>query len=248
MQRKVEERRNDLRNTTILEAILVVIIVLLCVVYVKNIEFIDTEDILKAKIDRLNLENRRLQEENSGLKKKARRLEKEVESLKRKLERHRPLFPGDSSEDEDLEAKIEQLESTISQLRDKVKDLKAKLDENKNPGDGRGGIDLPSCLLMPNGRRESFADVSKKGGLIELVLTGSASKRKRVLSIPGASQLLNQGPVSLSKFEEFASLVYRHGAESTPPCRYFIKLDQDEWLGSELKILERFFYKWQVER
>ena len=49
MNSKVEERKNDLRNTTVLEVMTAVIIILLYVVYIKDTEKKDLEKITLSR-------------------------------------------------------------------------------------------------------------------------------------------------------------------------------------------------------
>ena len=60
MNSKVEERKNDLRNTTVLEVILAVIIILLCVVYIKDTEKKDLEKNYLEQVEFLKSENESL--------------------------------------------------------------------------------------------------------------------------------------------------------------------------------------------
>ena len=78
MHSKVEERKNDLRNTTVLEVILAVIIILLCVVYMKDVDIKTLEKSKEAQILELTNENKVLIEKNRALKKENRQLKKEV--------------------------------------------------------------------------------------------------------------------------------------------------------------------------
>lgn len=220
MQSKAEERKNDLRNTTVLEVILAIIIILLCVVYIKDINLKGTDaenEELKIKIEELIAENFRLSDENRGLKKEIREFKNEINRLKRKIKRLTPLRPGQTAEEE-IETKAE--DST----------------------DSGGGVDKPSCLFEGE-ERAFFADVNEKEGLIEFVQTGSIVNRTKVLRIPGAKELFTQGPITFDRFELIARDIFAHGQESKPSCVYFIKINPDQWHGSKLKIFERYFYK-----
>ena len=65
---KAEERQTDLRNTSIMEVILAVIIVLLLVVYTKDVEIGNLKEDYERTIADLQKENRTLQDENKRLK------------------------------------------------------------------------------------------------------------------------------------------------------------------------------------
>lgn len=227
MHSKAEERKNDLRNTTVLEVILAVIIILLCVVYIKdtthkNVQIRNKAEIekLKDKIEELVAENFKLSDEIRGLKKDKRELEDEISRLERKIKRLTPIRPGQIALPPEEEPEPE---------------------TEKNEGQG-GGVDKPSCLFEGE-ERAFFADVNKKEEFIEFVQTGSSVNQIKVLRIPGAAELFTQGPVTFDQFEAAARVIFEHGQKSTPSCVYFIRLDPNQWHGRDLKIFERYFYK-----
>ena len=233
MNSKVEERKNDLRNTTVLEVILAVIIILLCVVYIKDTEKKDLEKNYLEQVEFLKSENESLLKNIRELQKQNRELADEVERLNRKIKRYTPKRPGDKSALEQAEDKIQELEIELKKLKSKLKP------EQKT---GKGGIDKPSCLIE-NGKIEFFADIEKQGSLFQFFLTGSGKNQSKVMNVPGAPELLSKGPITIDEIQKFGKLVFQYGQNSTPSCVYFVKLDPNKWSGGELKKLERYFYK-----
>ena len=254
MYSKVRERKNDLINTTVLEVILAVIIILLCVVYIKDIEQKDMEKNYLERIAELQNQNDELEKTVRDLRRENKGLKDEIKRLNRKIERLTPRNPGEKhniekyeAEIETLEIKIKTLEAKIATLETKIAALEAELKtlrDKKKPvkSKARGGIDKPSCLIE-DGKIEFFAEVTKEDGLFQFTATCSSANQLKVKNLPGAAGLLTNKAITLETLQNQARLLFRHGQESTPPCVYFVKLNPDVWLGSELKILERFFYK-----
>ena len=233
MQAKVEERKNDLRNTTVLEVILAVIIILLCVVYIKDTEKKSIEKNYIERLFELQSENSVLKNEIRNLREENRELKKEVERLERKIKRYRPRNPGEATALEKAEKEIKDLEMKIQQLNSQLK---------PNNVTGKGGVDKPSCLIE-DGKIEYFADIIKKQQAFQFLPTGSTSNQKQVLGVPGASSLFEKDTISLEELQKFGKRIFTHGQNSSPSCVYFVRLNPNKWSGGELKILERYFYK-----
>ena len=233
MQTKVEERKNDLRNTTVLEVILAVIIILLCVVYIKDTEKKTIEENYIEQLSKLQSENSVLKDKNKNLREENKILKNEVERLERKLKRYRPRSPGEASALEKAEKEIKDLERKIQQLNNQLNPENLK---------GKGGVDKPSCLIE-NGKIEYFADIVKKQQSFQFLPTGTINNQKQVLSVPGASLLFAKDAISLEELQKFGKRIFTHGQNSSPSCVYYVKLDPNKWSGGELKILERYFYK-----
>ena len=233
MQAKVEERKNDLRNTTVLEVILAVIIILLCVVYIKDTEKKTMEKNYIERISELQSENSILREDNKKLLKENKKLKVEIERLERKIKRYRPRSPGEASALEKAEKEIKDLENRLQQLNSKL---------NPKNSRGKGGVDKPSCLIE-NGKIEYFAEIIKKQQSFQFLPIGTKNNRNQVSGIPGAKELFAKDAVTLEELQKFGKRVFTHGQNSSPSCVYFVRLDPNKWSGGELKILERYFYK-----
>ena len=233
MHTKVEERKNDLRNTTVLEVILAVIIILLCVVYIKDTEKKTMEKNYIERLSELQSENSVLKKEIKNLREENKKLKDDVERLERKIKRYRPRSPGEASALEKAEKEITDLEVKLQQLNSKLNPKNLK---------GKGGVDKPSCLTE-DGKIEYFADIIKKQQSFHFLPTGTTSNRKQALGIPGASGLFAKDTISLEELQKFGKRIFTHGQNSSPSCVYFVRLDPNKWSGGELKILERYFYK-----
>ena len=243
METKVEERKNDLRNTTVLEVILAVIIILLCVVYIKDTENKTMEKNFNERITQLQAENETLKSNIRDLKKENRELKDEVERLNRKLDRYKPRKPGEEKLLENAELYIEELEKEIKKLNQNTSELEDKLKKLKPKNEkGKGGIDKPSCLIE-RGKIEYFANIIKRGNKFKFLPTGSSLNKMKVSSVPGASKLFAKEGISIEELQKFGKLAFTYGQNSTPSCVYYVKLDPNKWSGGELKKLERYFYK-----
>ena len=233
MHAKVEERKNDLRNTTVLEVILAVIIILLCVVYTKQIEIKTLEKNHAQQILDLQSENAKLYAEVRNLKRENNKLKDEIKRLERKIKRYKPKSPGEASA-------LEKAEQEIKTLQEKLDKLNNQLDPSQR--EGKGGVDKPSCLIE-NGKIGYFANIVKKGNEFKFSLTGSTTNKIKVMTVPGARELFAKGQITLSELQQFGKLAFDHGRETSTPCVYFVKLDPNNWSGGEIKKLERYFYK-----
>lgn len=240
MYSKVEERQNDLRNTTVLEVILAVIIILLCVVYIKDTEIKDMEKNYIQKIEKLQEQNKMLLEERRELRKDNRKLRSEIERLERKIKRLTAKKPGATRYDA-YEDEITELEAEIKRLKAENEILRATKKSVVKPG-GRGGKDKPSCL-KDSGKIAYFASIKRRGKMYEFLPTGNAINQSKALSIPGAAALLTQGPLNITTYKKLAGRIFEYGQNSNPSCVYYVKLDPNDWTGGEIKTVERYFYK-----
>lgn len=126
MLAKNEERKHDLRNTTVMEVIIAIIIVLLCVILFKdnNIkDFIKNEDLLNQQVKDLKEENQKLRSEVLELKNILRDKNAEIELLQNRLERRNPKKPGEPDEDENKDEIIYNLEKENILLKNKITEL-----------------------------------------------------------------------------------------------------------------------------
>jgi hypothetical protein len=134
MINKVEERKSDLRNTTVMEVILAVIIVLLCFIYLKDQDLFAIKDsvaILENKISEQSQKIKILEIENTELKKENRRLEKELSDAKTRIKQLKLMISSHPDGDaknrlDDLTTKVNELKSEIEKLRKENKNLKQK--------------------------------------------------------------------------------------------------------------------------
>ena len=130
MINKVEERKSDLRNTTVMEVILAVIIVLLCFIYLKDQDLFAIKDsvtILEKKINEqsqaiedLETKNKEIIKENRDLKNKIKILNEQNERLKTMIS----AKPGPK----DLKTQVLNLSAELDKLKQDMEEL---IKENK---------------------------------------------------------------------------------------------------------------------
>jgi hypothetical protein len=125
---KIEERKSDLRNTTVMEVIIAITLILMIVIYFKDTQLIDQKEADKARISQLEIEIGLLKDENRNLKKENRLLKKENQFLKDKLERAYENIAAGASGAKDLKGILENEQKT---LRDKIKALEEELLKQK---------------------------------------------------------------------------------------------------------------------
>lgn len=133
---KAEERKSDLRNTTVMEVILAVIIVLLCFIHMKDQDLFKTKNslsVLTEKINEQEIEIKKLTQENTDLKKDKRKLEDAIESLKAQNERLKKMISkfGGSGGFDALQKAYDELEDKYQKLQLKVAELKRENEELK---------------------------------------------------------------------------------------------------------------------
>jgi predicted RNase H-like nuclease (RuvC/YqgF family) len=129
---RTEERKNDLRHTTVMEVIIAVTLILMLIIYFKDVDHLDqtklNEDkiikqeneivLLKKKINELEKENRVLRSENKDLKATIKRLYEDIEPGASGI---KDLKEFVKSREADLKKKIAELEEIIFNLKKKFK-------------------------------------------------------------------------------------------------------------------------------
>lgn len=134
---KAEERKSDLRNTTVMEVILAVIIVLLCFIHMKDQDLFKTKNslsVLTEKINKQEIEIEKLTKENRDLKKDKRNLKdliKELEAQKKRLLKMIAKFGTDGDMSDILQSELDELQKLYNDLRLRVEELERENEELK---------------------------------------------------------------------------------------------------------------------
>lgn len=119
MINKAEERKSDLRNTTVMEVILAVIIVLLCFIYLKDKDLFAIKDsvaILETKVSKQAIKIEELERENQKITKENRKLKKELEKEKELVKQLKQMISA---------------KPTIGNMQNQIIDLTAELNKLK---------------------------------------------------------------------------------------------------------------------
>lgn len=240
MLSKAEERKSDLRNTTVMEVIIAVIIILLLVIYYKDTKFVESSDFYEAEIVKLSQKVDTLSRENSTLKKTIRELKAEVEFKDRKIKRLEEMFgPGGMPPNlSKMNTQMDLFEQENRRLREQVRRLKEKLG-----GDGAGS-ELPRCRTSL-GEVPWLGDIYKDGRKFRFELAGNDTERETLMrEVPGVSQLVSRNLLSVDDFRSAAMKVYTYGEKSDERCRFYVRAHRssDFNLDDDL-IIQKYFYR-----
>lgn len=245
---KSQERKVDLRNASVLEVIIAVIIVLVIFIYGNDLDFADQVDAFQDRIAMLIKERDGLSKdlkskisENRALKKSNRELREENDFL-------RQFVSADSEDGSELLA----LQKYITELEDKVSILEEQLAAARSAlqNSGKGGIDKPFCRLpvADNSLRQIHRFLGQVSWTDEGIIFSISDKLvpAEARLIPGVSELELYSPLSYADFESSARLTYSDSRAKDPECRYFVEIMRDPKVdapSSFLLLVERFFYK-----
>ena len=243
---RANERKGDLRNASVLEVIVAIIIVLVIFIYSNDLDFANQKDILNAQINELRTEIRELdanlsqaKREINALKKKNNELIRENQLLKKFVDENAGgIEIVEKLAKENLELQ-DKLGMAVDQLSDATRKLKAQ---------GKSGVDKPFCRLpvLDSSDRQTYKYLgqvrwSDSGIYFEL---SPKLNKAQARQIPGIAALEKNSPLDNQTFERHASMTFEHSKISDPECRYVVtvKMDVDP-PSSAMLMLEEYFYK-----
>ena len=238
MFNKAEERKSDLRNTTVMEVIIAVIIILLLVIYYKDTKALSSKDFYEAQIVRLQERNQLLENQNRQLKAEIRSLKTDLDFERAKVKRLEEMFgPGGMGADA-VQTSFELLEEENRRLRKDIERLKRKLG-----GDGAGS-ERPRCRISL-GEVPWLGDVYKSGLKFKFQLDGNSVQRDALVKeIPGVSELASKSIFSRSDFESVLMKIYSHGERQDEKCRFYVRVhrSKDFNLDDDL-LIQKYLYR-----
>tara|TARA_B100000676_G_scaffold213101_1_gene209508 strand:- start:576 stop:1325 length:750 start_codon:yes stop_codon:yes gene_type:complete len=242
---RAEERKSDLRNTTVMEVIVAVIVVLLFVIYFKDSKFKEQTAFYAAEVSRLEVllkeESNRVKElrrENSDLKEKIEGLAAQVARLKKLI------GSKGGATTSDLLKEIDRLENKLKFAEAEINKLKSEIKRLQDPVDGKGGKDKPRCRIS-FGEVQYLADIYWRNGQYRFITDGSDSVVKaKEDEIPGVKELADAGWLSPSTFRKWATVVDNWGDNQTPQCIFYVRIHlADKMSAKDVTLIERYFYK-----
>jgi len=240
MLNKAEERKSDLRNTTVMEVIIAVIIILLLVIYYKDTKALSSKEFYEFQIVGLQDQNALLEKENRKFKSEIRALKKELEFTKAKVQRLEKMFgPGGVSEGfKVLATQMELLNTENTRLRKYIKKLKKKLG-----GDG-AGAERPRCRISL-GEVPWLGDIYKTGLKFKFELAGKSIQRDAlIIEIPGVAKLVSKEFFARPDFEAALLQIYSHGERQDERCRFYVRVhrSKDFNLDDDL-LIQKYLYR-----
>ena len=131
---KAQERKSDLRNTSVMEVIIAVILVLLVFVYNNEIEFLNSTATLTLENKELKDKVILLETTLKELKQKIRKLEKHIKSLEEDLKQYIELAEGAGVAQDRLQEAYDKLEKDFRKLERENKILRTTI--KSLPGKG----------------------------------------------------------------------------------------------------------------
>ena len=212
---KAEERQTDLRNTSIMEVILAVIIVLLLVVYTKDVEIGNLKEDYERTIADLQKENRTLQDENKRLKSENFKLKREVKDLKSQLDYYEQFIGQDGQSVADLNKKLvkenARMKRELENLRKRIKELELQL-RTATTGMGSANKKIEELIAEIASLKDEIERLKK--------LTGSDQDRDNLLNeIKKLSQEVKRLKEKLLALEkENAEMRKKYGV-GAPRCK-----------------------------
>ena len=246
---RAEERKSDLRNTTVMEVIVAVIVVLLFVIYFKDSKFKEQTAFYAAEVARLEIQLRdetkkvlELRRENRELKDKIERLDAQVARLKKIIGGKGGATASDLlREIASLENKLKFAEAEIDRLRSEIRRL-------QDPIDGKGGKDKPRCRIS-FGEVQYLADIYWLNGRYRFVTDGSDTVvEAKEVEIPGVRELSSAGWVSPTQFKRWAKVVDNWGDSQSPQCIFYVRIHlNDQMSAKDVNLIERYFYKLVIQ-
>ena len=245
---KSQERKGDLRNASVLEVIIAVIIVLVIFIYSNDLDFADQVDAFQARIVNLTNERDSLSTELRSKISEIRELERANRELREENEFLREFVSADGddiSQVFSVQERILNLEDTVGILEDQLRSARSALQRS-----GKGGIDKPFCRLPVVDA--SIRQIHRYLGQVNWTSDGIIFSISEKLDpdearlIPGVSELELNSPLTYTDFERSARLTYLDSRAKDPECRYFVEVVRDPKIDSPssfLLLVERFFYK-----
>jgi len=240
MLNKAEERKSDLRNTTVMEVIIAVIIILLLVIYYKDTKALSSQEFYESQIVDLQDQNALLKKENREFKSELRELKKELEFERAKVQRLEKMFgPGGVPEGvEVLATQMDLLNTENRRLHKDIERLKKKLG-----GDG-AGAERPRCRISL-GEVPWLGDIYKSGLKFRFELAGKSVQRDALIDeIPGVAELVSKEFFARPDFEAALMKIYSHGERQDERCRFYVRVhrSKDFNLDDDL-LIQKYLYR-----
>ncbi len=245
---KSQERKGDLRNASVLEVIIAVIIVLVIFIYSNDLDFADQVDAFQDRIASLIKERDAFSKDLKSKISENRKLEQTNKKLQEENEFLRQFVSADGEDGANLLA----LQKYVTELEDKVNIGEDQLAAARSAlqASGKGGIDKPFCRLpvAEASLRQTHRFLGRVSWTDEGIVFSISDKLvpAEARLIPGVSELELYSPLSYAEFESSARLTYSDSRAKDPECRYFVEIMRDPKVdapSSFLLLVERFFYK-----
>ena len=244
--RKSEERKSDLRNTTVMEVILAVIIIMIFVVFQKHEKNESLEDSIGEMENAISLNKEIIKKRDKTIKKlreKITKISKELKDNKRKLDEAEQNLKMYKNEWEQLKKKL--VDNCYGDLECErgipKKPITIEIPPEPEPepelelepiiSESLGGLDKPNCI----------ADIVKDKPIADIYLHDKSSENEEdwqykfefhngisedqqdyfKINVPGIETMAEKEILSQREFESAGNKILRWSDEQTPQCRFF---------------------------
>jgi|APSaa5957512535_1039671.scaffolds.fasta_scaffold60298_2 hypothetical protein len=238
---KVHERRSELRNASILEVVLAIILMLLVFIHITDVNFTSSKLVFQKTIEDLRNEVEGLKQLLADTQSKNRFLSQANRKLEEKVRLLSLLTEGNGG--------TANIADEINKLHDELEDAKRKIEdlEASQKGNGKGGSGQPRCV-SEFGPVQWLLEikVQKAGYWISLkpeekVVSDLLKKVEGLDKLQAASASGN--PITPTQFGKLADPIYRWSAKQKPSCRFRVLVwDSEEYDKYDNRRIGRYFY------
>lgn len=238
-------RREELRGSTYLEIILVVVLILVLLVFSKEMEINNLEVKIQVEKDELKDQINDLKNKNTELELENIRLRKLLETYRRKFEEFEKNDEEDKSYSAELIDDIAELERQIEIYKTRIAEL-----EKKNDDEGIGN-EIPRCRISKENKittsiidedPKSFISIEKLEESFYIAIIDNSIYERIISSIPVLKLLTNKTVFSRKEFQSFGSKIYKE-TRTKNNCFLFAKIKESSIpLTSDLKFITQYFY------
>ena len=245
---RADERKSDLRNTTVMEVIVAVIVVLLFVIHFKETKFKEQAAVYAAQVEQLKKELSAKKDELSDLKKINKAFEIRIEALNAQVERLMELLGGGGNGDvKKLLKRIEELELKNNLLVAQNERLKSQIKKMQADTDGQGGRDKPICSISV-GEIPVIGTVLWQNNRFQFNTIGpDALSRILKKEVPGIAEFEKAGSMSRAEFRRWGAVIEKWRNSQDPQCIFYVNIKRNGMTLEDQDLIERYFYKWRVE-
>lgn len=240
---KAEERQTDLRNTSIMEVILAVIIVLLLVVHTKDVQIGELKKDYEHTIAELQKENSTLRDKNKRLISEKNKLIREVKDLKSQLDYYEQFIGEDGQSVADLNKKLAKENARMKKELERLKEKLLALEKENAEMRKKYGVGAPRCKANDE-KVQWLAKIEKVDNQFQFEMLAPMQQQVALIrTVPGLKTLVDKKILSKNQFYASALQVYNWGNSQPIKCRFYVKVVKDSLDEvDEYLFIQSFFY------
>ncbi len=246
LEARAQLRKERVHTTMLIELLVLLVFLAMTFAFISRDEL--STSALQARVTQLEKQLVELQRKADALRRENRELKIANKTLDERLRRWMnlprkdvPANPGDAP----ISVPAEQWKDMANDLANSLAIAEALQKENERLRGllGKGGTDLPNCLVTPGFLLA--IDLTGDGG-IRVAPAWAATANSKALSVPGVKELVRGGAISATSFRAAASRVQTWGKNQSPPCGFRVSVRERhgnlELYKRQLKVIEASFY------